>query len=674
MLTSKWLAVVFTLCCAAAIGCGRGNGATQAPPEAGGVQPGDVGDAHDGVDDGSSVTPPGDAFADADVFDAQDGARPDTDADVTVAVDADGGDGDGESGDGASDTLDPPTELRCSDENWVRALTVREPRYAAREWLSDDRFAACSNGIRVSASREDVPGLTSVGFSTRTSTPVGYAPLTPTLSVYLGVDGDIVFGGHVVVEVAAYEPDDPRNEDAVPFAAPFRWDGTDETMIVPDAWTRTEWGWRIELDAPDALVMAAPVTCGNGVIDPGETCDGQRWYGNSACTSDCQVRYDYTCTGDPLECEPTINYLDCDRIESHPCTVAEFEPLSQQCFIRNLNDDMPCDWSDEAAGFCRDGECVPGPVEGSRCRAEGEDTLAWGMFLDGRCHPTEYWQLIDYEPGVRFGSRCNNCDDYVLCSARIPFFAPQRLDIRTTIVHRPGGWLAGWSVPTPSERWFITQVDNGEGEGVFMELPFDPDGDWVESEYQMVHDFGLIEFDWMSEFAECEGLGGLAVGAIKFSETGSPLCDIAVDVDGEWQHWPVYTDAAPCTVEDCTLLSEDPENCGACGNECGSLEICEGGSCVCHPLIFDEAPESCGGCEPGVGGVYCDIPCPGQIGSGVVCNGQGLCNDTPLGNGACFCMSGFHGDACEFSCTDGIRNGTELSMDCGGDCRPCGAF
>jgi hypothetical protein len=39
--------------------------------------------------------------------------------------------------------------------------------------------------------------------------------------------------------------------------------------------------------------------------------------------------------------------------------------------------------------------------------------------------------------------------------------------------------------------------------------------------------------------------------------------------------------------------------------------------------------------------------------------------------GECTCDAGTHGGRCEFSCSDGVANGEEDAVDCGGPCAPC---
>jgi hypothetical protein len=86
-----------------------------------------------------------------------------------------------------------------------------------------------------------------------------------------------------------------------------------------------------------------------------------------------------------------------------------------------------------------------------------------------------------------------------------------------------------------------------------------------------------------------------------------------------------------------TDLQTDPNHCGVCGNACGPTSTCESGVCTAAP---------------------------------VACSGRG----TLRPDGSCACLPGFSGANCEITappaptCTDGIKNGAEGDVDCGGSC------
>jgi len=99
--------------------------------------------------------------------------------------------------------------------------------------------------------------------------------------------------------------------------------------------------------------------------------------------------------------------------------------------------------------------------------------------------------------------------------------------------------------------------------------------------------------------------------------------------------------------------------CAAC--DCGDGACDDGidgdGTCIC-PAGF--AGVGCTECEEGRYGAACD-PCP-------LCGVNGTCDDGIDGEGVCICDEGFHGATCGASCEDGLLNGDEDAVDCGGSC------
>ncbi|MFO0757583.1 MAG: DVUA0089 family protein [Byssovorax sp.] len=53
-----------------------------------------------------------------------------------------------------------------------------------------------------------------------------------------------------------------------------------------------------------AVVLCTTVTCGNGVLDAGETCDDNNPTGGDGCSASCQTEAGYTCAGTPSVCTP----------------------------------------------------------------------------------------------------------------------------------------------------------------------------------------------------------------------------------------------------------------------------------------------------------------------------------------------------------------------------------
>src|SRR5690606_23685710 len=86
---------------------------------------------------------------------------------------------------------------------------------------------------------------------------------------------------------------------------------------------------------------------------------------------------------------------------------------------------------------------------------------------------------------------------------------------------------------------------------------------------------------------------------------------------------------------------------------CGSDGRCEAapGTCADGVENQDETDVDCGG-------TTCD-PC----GIGQRCSGGSDCTTGNCDSGTCAAVSA--------SCTDGVQNGTETDVDCGGSCGPC---
>jgi hypothetical protein len=113
-------------------------------------------------------------------------------------------------------------------------------------------------------------------------------------------------------------------------------------------------------------------------------------------------------------------------------------------------------------------------------------------------------------------------------------------------------------------------------------------------------------------------------------------------------------------------LMTDSSNCGSCGVVCGKNSYCSNGNCVCKSGYEDCSRN--GDCE-----------CYTQSGE-YVCH-EGVCRDAAQLALETGCSNGIRdGDeqgvdcggscpeACIFSCTNGIRDGDEQGVDCGGSC------
>ena len=160
----------------------------------------------------------------------------------------------------------------------------------------------------------------------------------------------------------------------------------------------------------------------------------------------------------------------------------------------------------------------------------------------------------------------------------------------------------------------------------------------------------------------------------------------------------------------CEPTSQDPNNCGACGHICGSanaIQQCTSGACslFCIPGFADCDQVNSNGCETNTSTDKnhcgnCSNVCPSNtscINSTCVANGtcvdgikNGTETDVDCGGAACvaqgkacanglICLVGSDcqslvctGSTCAVpTCSDGVKNGQETDVDCGGPCPPC---
>ncbi len=103
----------------------------------------------------------------------------------------------------------------------------------------------------------------------------------------------------------------------------------------------------------------------------------------------------------------------------------------------------------------------------------------------------------------------------------------------------------------------------------------------------------------------------------------------------------------------CVNTQTDVANCGACGR------VCPGMDGVCGRRV----------CAAGVCGVT-NLPAATSCGAARVCDGMGACVECLRGSD---CASGIcTANVCATAtCSDGVRNGAETGVDCGGMCPAC---
>ncbi len=124
-------------------------------------------------------------------------------------------------------------------------------------------------------------------------------------------------------------------------------------------------------------------TCGDGVVDPNETCDDGDAAGGDGCGSTCRVETCWSCAGEPSVCAPLANTTPCndgsactatDTCQGGACTGADSVTCSA---LDQCHDVGTCD---PVSGLCSN----PAKPEGAACD-DGESCTGPDQCTAGAC-------------------------------------------------------------------------------------------------------------------------------------------------------------------------------------------------------------------------------------------------------------------------------------------------
>ncbi|MCB9534204.1 MAG: hypothetical protein H6698_07870 [Myxococcales bacterium] len=486
--------------------------------------------------------------------------------------------------------------------------------------------------------------------------------------------------------------------------APIRWVDDAAEFDIPSEWISSS----DQVYVMFFLGYPQTTICGDGIVDPIEQCD----HGGSDCL-DCQF-VDPRCRPGEEACHRTCTartwdgpYIDCSSEPVGPCEIAACDTYSTECVRWPTHEGEPCE-DGAVSGRCRAGVCSPEPEECGLC-SRGY------RFVDGACWPEEHglsfvagrhltpsmtpdgveqfqsgWRgprrgrgdtssRIQGEVALPFvsGTLARSEGDRLTYESLVPTGPRDRADPSGPDIWAIEYRAIPWS-PSTVRLWFEYSGIIDEFLEMDVDLPLSSEirTESIELPEPRVYD---IERSWPQSFHwQNTGLasafgGSFYVTRVRVAHTDLGVCDVAVNVDGEWRVCPERPGATVCDGQ-CIDTRTNGENCGECGHACGDAEICAGGECVCDPRLARLDLPTCAwdACPEGWYGPGCRSVCAGVLEGEPQCNGNGECSDGPFGTGVCVCDMFTHGPNCEFRCDDRIRNGSEVNVDCGGtQCWPC---
>jgi hypothetical protein len=310
---------------------------------------------------------------------------------------------------------------------------------------------------------------------------------------------------------------------------------------------------------PDTIDPTDPDTIDPDTIDPTDPDTGDSDAHDAdadetdACTTDCGV----VCTpGDDHECAA--------ELVTNECQAAVCDEASSRCRVVSVNEGAACETSDpDETARCVEGACVP--VD---CVCAGV-----GMCCDGCL-------------ALNTGGPCEDgdlCTEGDTCDAGICRPGPA-LDCGDDTECRQAGTCdstTGLCTSTSESDGTTCTVASGEGACVDGSCTVEACDDGFADCNGDADDGCESPLDTSVE--HCGVCGVSCVG-----DAFDGVCDEGVCQLRDSTPW-VYCEAPRPGVRPVNLTN-DAENCGACGEECGAMSTCEDGVCTLVPLAFVSIP------------------------------------------------------------------------------------